>query len=413
MLNRLSEEISDLLEGGLISRSSGKGSRALKPAEQRKAQTAGWNAAAGFESRRDKGVREDFAGLFIDAMERGKLPSKTEDDPDFWEWHEWFNRGVKAYFAKKGGFPAKFVLYGADKKLYAKGTLTQKQVDDAWNVGYEMGSAYTVDRKKIKSVKAMFELAQKRNAIPDVDDDHPQYAELYNEFQDGMVSFFEGSKHDPPPVIARLLHFRKVKRHTNRPPPRRIHTGIREDKMLRGLAEEIRGLTEAKRLINQNDYKFWVLVGSKIASGWEYREDAKDALDDLPSGKKGKVLTRAGLRNKGIDPDNNEHWHTGRGFSESAPSYEFTVQEYDALKSGQKVRITFSGSWSSGTADFKVGRTSYSKKYDVYSKTLIPLSETGDPLKSRAKWTLFKRPGGFISLGHAGMAVVVRDFQRI
>jgi len=68
-------------------------------------------------------------------------------------------------------------------------------------------------------------------------------------------------------------------------------------------------VVEAK--INQRDYKFWVVVDGKIESGWEYSEDAKDQLGNLPPGKKGKVLAKAGLRQLGLDPDDDNAWHKG------------------------------------------------------------------------------------------------------
>jgi len=68
-------------------------------------------------------------------------------------------------------------------------------------------------------------------------------------------------------------------------------------------------VVEAK--INQRDYKFWVIVDGKIESGWEYSEDAKDQLENLPPGKKGKVWAKAGLRKLGLDPDDDNAWHKG------------------------------------------------------------------------------------------------------
>lgn len=63
---------------------------------------------------------------------------------------------------------------------------------------------------------------------------------------------------------------------------------------------------------NQRDYKFYVLVGDKIESGWEYKEDAQDQLGELPPGQKGKVLTKAGVQRQGLDPDDNASWLTNK-----------------------------------------------------------------------------------------------------
>lgn len=54
-------------------------------------------------------------------------------------------------------------------------------------------------------------------------------------------------------------------------------------------------------------YRHFVLSERGIESGWEYREDARDAQRE--SG--GKLLTRRGLLSRGIDPDNDSAWVTG------------------------------------------------------------------------------------------------------
>ncbi len=68
---------------------------------------------------------------------------------------------------------------------------------------------------------------------------------------------------------------------------------------------------EGKRKINQKGYIFYIVLdGARIHSGWEYKEDAKDAIDELPSGMKAKakIYQRAGLKKFGLDPDDNEVW---------------------------------------------------------------------------------------------------------
>jgi hypothetical protein len=73
--------------------------------------------------------------------------------------------------------------------------------------------------------------------------------------------------------------------------------------------------------------------------------------------------------------------------------WSMSEREYDALKKGQRVEVDFSGGMSSGKVLLEVGRTSYSKKYDVYSKKLYYIDEdTNKPLtKGRVVFTLFKR----------------------
>ncbi len=91
---------------------------------------------------------------------------------------------------------------------------------------------------------------------------------------------------------------------------------------------------------------------------------------------------------------------------------KITDREYDALRPGKRIFLGVSGGFmQSGEKEFEVGRTSYSKKYDVYSKTLYPVDEEGNAVKKgRAKWTLFKRPTG-VSLGHGGMGTVIKSFR--
>lgn len=70
---------------------------------------------------------------------------------------------------------------------------------------------------------------------------------------------------------------------------------------------------DAARKHNQKDYAFYVVVGSKIESGWSFDEDAKEhKADNMPQSMKAtaKVLKKAALKSKGIDPDDNASWLT-------------------------------------------------------------------------------------------------------
>ena len=90
-----------------------------------------------------------------------------------------------------------------------------------------------------------------------------------------------------------------------------------------------------------------------------------------------------------------------------------TPQQYDALKPKQRIWLGVSTAFvtPSGETEFEVGRTSYSQKYDVYSKTLYMVGADGKAITTgRAPWTLFKRPTG-VSLGHGGMGTVIKSFR--
>ena len=79
---------------------------------------------------------------------------------------------------------------------------------------------------------------------------------------------------------------------------------------------------------NDNDYKFYVLLdNNKIESGWEYKEDAEDQIENLPPKLKGKVLTLTGIKNKSIDPDDDSNWHTNIKESKFQTLYENILNE--------------------------------------------------------------------------------------
>jgi hypothetical protein len=50
------------------------------------------------------------------------------------------------------------------------------------------------------------------------------------------------------------------------------------------------------------------VVNNKIESGWEYKEDAIDHLDDLPSGKRGKVYSKGHLKKINLDFNQDGDW---------------------------------------------------------------------------------------------------------
>tara|TARA_R110000824_G_scaffold397559_2_gene600558 strand:- start:606 stop:887 length:282 start_codon:yes stop_codon:yes gene_type:complete len=79
------------------------------------------------------------------------------------------------------------------------------------------------------------------------------------------------------------------------------------------MAERI--VQEAKVLIGKNndkDYKFYTVVKDKIEGGWEYKDDAKDNIDEMKEeGIRGKILSITGLERKGIDPNDDKNWTSG------------------------------------------------------------------------------------------------------
>lgn len=59
---------------------------------------------------------------------------------------------------------------------------------------------------------------------------------------------------------------------------------------------------------NQRTYKYYVFLNGKIASGWDFREDAKDDLENAPGGR---VLSKVYLKGQGVDPDSDANWMGG------------------------------------------------------------------------------------------------------
>lgn len=90
-----------------------------------------------------------------------------------------------------------------------------------------------------------------------------------------------------------------------------------------------------------------------------------------------------------------------------------SADEFDSLRPRQRIWLGVTTAWmdmKTGETEFEVGRKTYSKKYDVYSISLYPIVG-GKPNKSGAAWTLFKRKGNSVSLGHGGMGTVVKSYR--
>ena len=70
------------------------------------------------------------------------------------------------------------------------------------------------------------------------------------------------------------------------------------------------GLTEG---YNQKEYRYYVVSGNKIMSGWEYKEDAEEERkDNMPEKHKAgaKVYTKLTLVAKDLDPADDKNWYT-------------------------------------------------------------------------------------------------------
>jgi hypothetical protein len=103
-----------------------------------------------------------------------------------------------------------------------------------------------------------------------------------------------------------------------------------------------------------------------------------------------------------------------RGVERSKPNpstRSISGGEFDALRTGQRVWITVSTVMGSGgEMEFEVGKSTYSKKYDVHNKRLFPV-HAGKPQKTGAKWTLRKRASGLVSLAHGDMGTLIKGYR--
>jgi len=109
-----------------------------------------------------------------------------------------------------------------------------------------------------------------------------------------------------------------------------------------------------KRKIDNRDYKYYVLVGTGIASGWEFKSDAVDASKDMGPVQT-KVSARATLKRLGIDPSDNANWLTGATWPTTAsknpsmtygvmPAYSKFVEEYEEeVGRGKKYPMNLKG----------------------------------------------------------------------
>jgi len=98
--------------------------------------------------------------------------------------------------------------------------------------------------------------------------------------------------------------------------------------------------------------------------------------------------------------------------------FKVTPRMYALMRPKTRVRIDYQGNIGSGIATFQVGRTTYSKKYRVYSKHMRRVGDDGALGGSR--WTLFARESvsgkgsnifDSISLAQGNMAVVIKSFE--
>lgn len=92
-------------------------------------------------------------------------------------------------------------------------------------------------------------------------------------------------------------------------------------------------------------------------------------------------------------------------------AFEITPAVFASLKPGQIVRVCFDSCMGAGgTLELKVGRRSHSKKFNVDTVALDP--KVGKPSQF-ARFKLYSRSNGRVSLAHGDMATNVTAFEVI
>ena len=87
-----------------------------------------------------------------------------------------------------------------------------------------------------------------------------------------------------------------------------------------------------------------------------------------------------------------------------------TSETFDALKTGQIVRVAFSGCMASGSREVVVGRRSHSKKHNV--TTLALNSPGGRSVHEMCRLRLYKRRSGIsLALGDMHASLTMFDVQ--
>lgn len=62
--------------------------------------------------------------------------------------------------------------------------------------------------------------------------------------------------------------------------------------------------------VNNPYYKWYVVAGNQILSGWEYRNDALDAQREMHSNVATRVYSKVYLKGHGLNPDNDMNWYS-------------------------------------------------------------------------------------------------------
>jgi hypothetical protein len=88
--------------------------------------------------------------------------------------------------------------------------------------------------------------------------------------------------------------------------------GVKKLKKQPNIKEPARHIKSDENKLNQDDYKFYVVVNNQIVSGNEFKEDAKEFIEEnVPDSWKSncKIYSKKYMYEIGTDPDVNENWN--------------------------------------------------------------------------------------------------------
>lgn len=120
-------------------------------------------------------------------------------------------------------------------------------------------------------------------------------------------------------------------------------------------------------MINNRDYKWYVISDRGIESGWEYKEDAQDFKRD----EGGVVYSKRTLVSKGLDPDDDNSWSKGPARSRT------TSPSLEGMSGKQILSAAHAHKWSPERDVAQAHLTKKSKKLHVAETILEQLGGQG------------------------------------
>jgi len=161
---------------------------------------------------------------------------------------------------------------------------------------------------------------------------------------------------------------------------------------------DIESALDGVRKYNEKDYAFWVVSAGKIVSGWEFKEDAKESIDDLPTeirSKRPKILKLQGLKAASLDPNNNGDWYSGNAMDAAIDADEHEpkeapvptqVAESSSDAEQEKAGAVKEPALDAGSVAADTGEENRSEQRDDNALDSVITPKTSDLTKSIGEW---------------------------